>query len=85
MSNHEFSPPPEVEYGVYRHYKGGLYDVYDLTCDEETGQWRVSYRALYDTPEGMPTQWSRNVTVFFEEVSLAGLRVKRFEKVENEG
>lgn len=76
-------PRPDVVFGTYRHYKGGDYEVYDLTCDEATGEWRISYRPLYEIEAGMPDRWSRPIHVFFEEINLDGLTRKRFEKLDD--
>ena len=32
----EIPTRPELELGVYRHYKGGKYEVLMLACDEAT-------------------------------------------------
>lgn len=79
----EFSPKPDIELGRYRHHKGDTYEVYDLTCDEPTGQWRVSYRALYEVPEGVPDRWSRTAQQFCEEVAVNGIKKLRFAKIDD--
>lgn len=81
MSEHEhIAPPPELELGVYRHYKGGLYEVMTLACDEKTHEWCVVYKALYDTGEN-PSVWIRTYEDFTQQVAVDGIIKKRFEKV----
>ncbi len=40
---------PELALGVYRHYKGGEYDVLMLACHETNHTWLVVYQARYET------------------------------------
>ena len=35
------------EKGVYRHFKGGRYELIDIARHSETMEWMVVYRALY--------------------------------------
>lgn len=65
--------------GVYRHYKGNLYEVIDTARHSETLEEMVVYRALYDSPEfGKNTLWVRPKKMFGEMVIVNGIRVKRF-------
>jgi len=70
----------ELEKGLYRHYKGNLYEVITTARHSETEEWMVVYKALYGE-EGM---WVRPYTMFVETVEVEGKMVQRFEKVEGE-
>ncbi len=43
------SSPEEFRLGVYRHFKGRLYRVFDLAKHTETGEMMVVYRDLDDS------------------------------------
>lgn len=68
-----------MEKGIYRHYKGKLYEVIAFARHSETLEEMVVYKALYQ-PEG-GNLWVRPKTMFEEEVIVDGKRVKRFEKI----
>lgn len=78
---HEKLTPPPAQPGTYRHYRGGRYEVVGVACDSETLEWYVVYRPLYEH-SGMPDIWVRPYEMFFEEVSVSGELVPRFQKVE---
>jgi hypothetical protein len=72
--------------GIYRHYKGGEYDVLMLALTEDTHETVVVYKPL--TPgsflEGMPEEaWTRDLGVFNEwvEPEDGTGTVPRFEKM----
>lgn len=65
---------PLIERGIYRHYKGNLYEVMDLACHSETEEWLVVYRALY----GEYGLWVRPAAMFTEMVVYQGQQVARF-------
>ena len=69
----------ELKKGIYRHYKGELYEVFTTARHSETEEWLVVYKALY-AEEGM---WVRPFEMFVEEVEVDGERVKRFDYVED--
>lgn len=50
--------------GIYRHYKGNLYEVLDLARHSETEEILVVYRALY----GSYGLWVRPLAMFTEQV-----------------
>ncbi len=67
-----------VEKGIYKHYKGNLYEVLDIANHSETLEKMVVYRALYGEKE----LWVRPIEMWDELVILQnGKKVKRFEKV----
>ena len=55
----------ELEAGLYRHYKGNMYEVYMTAQHSETEEWMVVYKALYGE-EGM---WVRPYAMFVARVS----------------
>ena len=66
---------PAIAKGIYKHYKGNLYEVKGLARHSETDEWLVVYHRLED-PENW---WVRPATMFVEQVSLNGQEVCRFE------
>jgi hypothetical protein len=63
--------------GIYRHYKGGRYDVVDLALHSETLQWHIMYVALDEDAE--QKVWVRPYDIFMEKVEYEGNLVPRFE------
>ena len=63
--------------GIYKHYKGNLYEVMTTARHSETAEWMVVYKALY-AEEGM---WVRPYEMFIERVEVDGVMVSRFEFV----
>lgn len=68
----------ELEKGLYRHYKGQLYEVHMTAQDARTEEWMVVYKALY----GEQGMWVRPYYVFVEKVTYEGVLRQRFEKTE---
>ena len=65
--------------GVYKHYKGNLYELLYIATDSETLEKKVVYKALYGDGE----IWVRPLSMWDEEVSLPdGTKTKRFALVE---
>ncbi|GHB22248.1 DUF1653 domain-containing protein [Salinicola rhizosphaerae] len=60
--------------GIYRHYKGQLYEVLDVAQHSETEAWVVVYRALY----GDYGLWVRPLEMFCEQVTVSDEPVARF-------
>lgn len=62
--------------GLYRHYKGGWYDVIDTVRCSETLQGLTLYRALY----GGFGLWARPAAMFNEAAAFEGRHQPRFEQ-----
>lgn len=60
--------------GLYRHYKGLLYEVLGTARHSETLEPLTLYRALY----GEHGLWVRPAAMFNEEVDINGVRQPRF-------
>ncbi len=60
--------------GIYRHYKGKDYFVFQLAKHSETGESLVVYRCLY----GDYSWWVRPQSLFEENVEVAGETIARF-------
>lgn len=65
--------------GLYRHYKGNLYEVVNTVRHSETLELLTLYRALY----GEHGLWVRPAAMFNDEVVIGGVRQPRFTKVED--
>lgn len=65
--------------GLYRHYKGNLYEVMDTVRHSETLEPMTLYRALY----GERGLWVRPSAMFEEEVTVNGVVQARFTKVDD--
>ncbi|MET1114122.1 MAG: DUF1653 domain-containing protein [Comamonas sp.] len=63
--------------GLYRHYKGGLYEVIDMVRHSETLEPMTLYRALY----GARGLWVRPAAMFAQEVVIDGQRQLRFARL----
>ena len=64
----------EIKKGIYKHYKGNLYEVYMTARHSETEEWVVVYKALY-ADEGI---WVRPYAMFVSQVEVDGVMKKRF-------
>ena len=67
----------ELKPGVYRHFKGNLYQVLGVAHHSETQETLVVYRALY----GERGLWVRPLTMWNERVSRGGYDGPRFSYV----
>ena len=65
--------------GIYRHFKGNLYELIDIARHSETGETMVVYRALY----GERGLWVRPLSMWNETVERDGKTFQRFELVES--
>ena len=63
--------------GVYRHYKGNLYDVIGVATHSETGERLVVYRPPY----GEPAPWGRPLGMVMETAGVDGGERPRFERL----
>ena len=68
----------EIEKGIYKHFKGGMYEVIGVAKHSETLDEMVVYKALY----GDGDIWVRPIEMFTELVNFGGEYVNRFQKVE---
>ena len=66
-----------VTQGIYRHYKGNLYQVLHTAQHSETEEALVVYRCLY----GEYGVWVRPLTMFIETVEVDGKEIPRFELI----
>ncbi|WP_404471620.1 DUF1653 domain-containing protein [Vreelandella venusta] len=60
--------------GIYRHYKGSLYEVLGTAQHSESEEHVVVYRALY----GDYGLWTRPLEMFTETVTIDGHTQPRF-------
>ncbi|MBE9579524.1 MULTISPECIES: DUF1653 domain-containing protein [Moraxella] len=66
-----------IKTGIYRHYKGNLYQVLHTARHSETEETLVVYRALY----GDYGVWVRPLAMFCESVTIDGKTLPRFELI----
>jgi hypothetical protein len=64
----------ETPQGLYRHYKGLMYEVVGTVRHSESLEPMTLYRALY----GERGLWVRPAAMFNEEVRIDGVRQPRF-------
>ena len=67
-----------ISKGIYKHFKGSLYQVIEVATLSETREQLVVYRTLY----GDYSMWVRPLTMFQETVEVDGQQVPRFSFVE---
>ncbi len=72
----DLPPLTALERGLYRHYKGGWYEVIDTVRCSETLQGMALYRALY----GGFGLWVRPAGMFLESGEFGGKSQPRFQK-----
>lgn len=63
-----------IQTGIYRHYKGNLYQVEEVATHSETQEKMVVYRPMY----GEKALWVRPLTMFIEHIEIDGKRQPRF-------
>ena len=67
-----------LQKGIYRHYKGGMYELIALATHSETLEEMVVYRALY----GEKALWVRPASMWNETVEKDGYCGPRFSYIE---
>lgn len=67
-----------IAQGIYRHYKGNLYQVLHIAQHSETEESLVVYRCLY----GEYGVWVRPLAMFAETVTVDGKEIPRFELIQ---
>lgn len=77
MNDHDLPPLTPTPPGLYRHYKGGLYEVIDAVRHSESLEPMTLYRALY----GQRGLWVRPAAMFLEQVIIDGVAQARFQAV----
>jgi len=77
MNDQDLPPLQETPIGLYRHYKGGQYEVIGTARHSETLEPMTIYRALY----GAHGLWVRPAAMFSETIEMDGVVRPRFEKV----
>lgn len=60
--------------GIYRHFKGGEYELIGIVTHSETLEKMVLYRALY----GEKDIWVRPISMWSDTVEKDGIFVHRF-------
>ncbi len=77
MNDDDLPPLIATPPGLYRHYKGGDYEVVGTVRHSETLEPMTLYRALY----GQRGLWVRPAAMFLETVDIDGVIQPRFRKV----
>jgi len=78
MNDQDLPPLQETPTGLYRHYKGGLYEVIGTARHSESLAPMTVYRALY----GAHGLWVRPAAMFNEQVTIDGVLQARFQKID---
>lgn len=67
----------EIKKGIYRHFKGGVYEVVDIALHSETLEEMVVYRSVENGK-----CWVRPASMWDETVEFEGKTVSRFTFIE---
>lgn len=70
----------DIRPGRYQHYKGQDYEVIGIAKHSETEEELVVYRCLY----GDHSLWVRPLSMFRENVTVAGEQVPRFARIDKD-
>lgn len=68
-----------MELGLYKHYKGNIYEVIGVAKHSETLEDVVVYKATYQ--KDGENLWVRPLIMFLETVVIDGVEKNRFEKM----
>ena len=79
VTNNDLPPLAQTPTGLYRHYKGGLYEVLGTVRHSETLEPLTLYQALY----GEKGLWVRPTLMFNDVVTIDGISQPRFARVES--
>lgn len=69
-----------IKPGLYRHFKGGIYEVLFVAKNSETLEDMIVYRANY----GDHGIWVRPISMWNETIERGGKTFKRFEYIGEE-
>jgi hypothetical protein len=69
----------KMEKGLYKHYKGNIYEVIGIARHSETLEELVVYKATYQK-EG-ENLWVRPRSMFEERIVVDGFEINRFTKL----
>jgi hypothetical protein len=69
---------PDIELGLYEHYKGKRYEVVGVGLNTEDHTPLVIYKPLYETKV---EYWIRPYDMFLETVEIEGKVIPRFKKI----
>lgn len=72
---------PELEPGLYRHYKGNEYNVLGVGRHTEADEYFVMYSPVEQKP-GAPSIWLRPYHMLIETVDINGKTIPRFQRIE---
>ena len=64
----------QIPLGIYRHFKGNLYEAVAIAKHSETLEEMVVYRALYGEGEF----WIRPLSLWMEQIERNGEKIPRF-------
>ena len=70
----------DIQTGLYRHFKGNLYEVIGIATHSETREPLVVYRALY----GEYGLWVRPAAMWSETVNRDGYHGPRFQYIDSD-